>query len=50
MLNGDGNLYIDKMKHGNSYKIQLEVKDYEFAEMFSMAMAKILDRKYLLPK
>ena len=50
VLHGDGSLYIDKMKHGYQYKIQLGVEDYEFAETFSKNMARLLNRKVVKPK
>ena len=37
VLHGDGSLYTNGYHY---YKMQLEVKDYEFAEVFSIAMAK----------
>ena len=46
VLHGDGYLYIN----GRHYKIGLGVEDYEFAEAFSRIMARLLNRKYLLPK
>ena len=45
VLNGDGNLYSD----GHHYKIQLEVNDYEFTEIFSKNMAKVLNKKIVKP-
>jgi len=46
VLLGDG--YIVREHHSN-YDIELMVKDYEFAEEFSKAIAKILDKKYKKP-
>ena len=42
---GDGNLHL----HGYCYDVELKVKDYEFAEEFSKAVAKILDKKFRKP-
>jgi len=45
VLLGDGNLHL----HGYCYDIELEVKDYEFAEVFSRNIAKILNKRYRKP-
>ncbi len=49
-LHGDGNLYIDKMKHGYQYRIRLGVEDYEFTETFSKNMTRLLNKKVVKPK
>lgn len=46
VLLGDG--YIIR-KHRYEYNIELTVKDHEFAETFSRAMAKVLNKKYKRP-
>ncbi len=46
VLYGDGSLYINR----HCYKIQLMVNDYEFAEIFSKNMARLLNKKYVKPK
>ena len=46
VLRGDGNLAVDE----HDYRIRLGVKDLEFAEMFSRARAKILNKKYSTPR
>ena len=47
VLNGDGYLHANRHHY---YRIQLGVKDLKFAEAFSIAMAKTLNKKYLVPK
>ena len=47
VLLGDGSVSIDEYYH---YRIQLGVKDLEFTEAFSRAMAKTLNKKYSIPK
>ncbi len=49
VLFGDGYLYIDKVKRGNSYRIGVGVEDYEFAETFSKNMARLLNKKVVKP-
>jgi len=44
---GDGSVYKNELKY--KYRIQLGVIDKEFAEVFSMTMAKLLNRKYIKP-
>jgi len=44
VLYGDG--YIVK-EHNYNYNIELKVKDYEFAEVFSRNMAKLLNKRYV---
>ena len=46
VLYGDGSVYIDRYH----YRIQLGVKDLEFAEAFSITMAKTLNKKYITQK
>lgn len=46
VLYGDGNIE----RHGYHYDIKLNTIDYEFADAFSKAMAKLLDKKYEKPK
>lgn len=46
VLIGDGSLYVNRRHYG----IRLKVKDLEFAETFSRAMAKTLNKKYVKPK
>jgi len=45
VLYGDGNLHLRRY----CYDIELMVKDYEFAEVFSRAVAKVLNKKYRKP-
>lgn len=47
VLYGDGSVINE---HGYHYDIELLVKDREFAEAFSRAMAKLLDKKYMEPE
>jgi len=47
VLQGDG--YIRKKRYWH-YNIELQTKDIEFAEEFSKAIAKVLDKKFKKPK
>ncbi len=46
VLHGDGNVCIEE----HHYRIQLGVKDLEFAEAFSKNMAETLNKKYSTPR
>jgi len=47
LFHGDGN--VRKNKHKHEYIIQLAVIDKEFAEVFSRAVARLLNKKYIEP-
>lgn len=48
VLYGDG--YLHPRIESHIYEVELEVKDYEFAETFSRVMSKLLNKKVVRPK
>ena len=46
VLHGDGSICVNNHR----YKIRLKVKDLQFADIFSIAMAKTLNKKYSTPR